>query len=224
MRTVTITYYKLDELSASAKKTAIERMRSEVGGTIAEFTNDEYREALKAIEEVFGITVYGWWVDGKNQYNYKFSFDDPHTTYLRNGQWWFDDNINFYENPKFFMRWFNKIWAKVYKGKYFGRLITIDPKTHTYRHISRHSKVLSENPTFTCCLTGCYTDYAVDDAMNSAYAYVREGMTIYEFIECMLDKFFASWGEDYENGYSDESVEEHIIDNELEFYENGTPA
>jgi len=86
-----------------------------------------------------------------------------------------------------------------------------------YKH--KYSKVLSEG--YSYCLTGTYTDWAVDDAMNKRFEYVRKGYTIREFIDEMLDKFCQLWDEDSNDCFSDEHVQEHLENNECTFLKNG---
>jgi len=214
MRTETITYYYLDELTPMAKKAAIEHMRSRAGETMLNFVDDDYKSALNKIEEVFNIKIKNWEVGGENDYHYRFEFKPNYHWDLGNGEYYEDE-------PRFFLRWLNnEIWWQVYKGKYFSKTTGTNP----YRYIQRRSKVLGDKPTFCCCLTGSYTDYAVDDALNNAWEHARKGGTIEEFINNMLDDFFAKWGIDRDYCFEDCEVEDYLIGNEYEFLENGEPA
>lgn len=214
MRTETITYYYFDELSPEAKEKAIEKMRYKVGGDMVEMTDDDFMECLKKIGETFNITFKHYQVDGEGRYTYRWEFNSHYHWDLGNGEYYEDE-------PRFFLRWFNnEIWWRVYEGKYFSKTIGTNP----YRYIKRHSKVLSGRPTFDCCLTGTYTDYAVDDALNNAWEHARKGGTIEEFIDNMLDQFFAQWGKDRDYCFEDCEIEDYLIGNEYEFLESGQPA
>ena len=58
--------------------------------------------------------------------------------------------------------------------------------------------------------------------LNNAMNIVREGKTtVREFIEQMLDGFFAQWGRDMEYNSSDEAVYEHLEINERWFLADG---
>ena len=77
---------------------------------------------------------------------------------------------------------------------------------------------------YSCCLTGCYCDWGVDDAMNKCYDFIRKGWTIRDFIEDMLNGFFNYWYEDRSRDAEDDEVEEFLEANEYEFYKDGRRA
>ena len=76
---------------------------------------------------------------------------------------------------------------------------------------------------YSYCLTGCWCDNAVDDALNNMWDAVRRGDSCYDFVNNMLHNFFHNWQRDMEAVYEDDYVAEHISENGDEFYEDGTP-
>lgn len=197
---VTINLYKFDELSDSAKQKAIDSARSMCASRMVDCDADEYRNTLKLIEEKFGIDVYDWEVDSCG-YRFKFSFDS---------------RADVADDSKYLCRYLRDLFSILRKGKYYstgGRLVN-----GKYQYKYRYSKVISE---YSCILTGCWCDFAVDDAMKNRFDYIRRGFTIRDFVEDVLDKFFGQWHNDYEYVYSDEAVEEYIEGNDFLFYEDG---
>ena len=50
-----------------------------------------------------------------------------------------------------------------------------------------------------------------------------QGKSAKDFVKDMLNNFFRLWNMDCEYAYSDESIEDDIMNNEYEFLENGKP-
>lgn len=205
MKEVIIKVYTIDELAEEAKKYAIDNARCSVAECLNDAEECEYREALRRIEEALNIKVYDWEVD-EYRHNFRFRI---------NGDW--DDKA---DEERLLIRWLNNVaFPSCREGKYFSTPFKYDEsgKSH-YR--SRRSKVLFE--PFSCVLTGSWCTNALDDMLNNAMNIVREGRTtVREFIEQMLDGFFAQWGRDMEYNSSDEAVEEHLEINERQFLADG---
>lgn len=205
MKEVIIKVYTINELTEEAKKYAIDNARCSVAECLNDADGYEYREALRKIEEALNIKVYDWEV---NEYSHNFRF-------RINGDW--DDKA---DEERLLIRWLNNVaFPSCRQGKYFSTPFKYDEsgKRH-YR--ARHSKVLFE--PFNYVLTGSWCTCALDDMLNNAMNIVREGRTtVREFIERMLDGFFAQWGCDMEHNSSDEAVEEYLWNNEHQFLADG---
>ena len=73
------------------------------------------------------------------------------------------------------------------------------------------------------CITGTWTDSAIDDALNNIKQSLKKHLNAREFVESILEGFFKQWQNDYEYAISDECIAEDIEANDCEFYENGKP-
>lgn len=205
MKEVIIKVYTIDELAEEAKKYAIDNARCSVAECLNDADGCEYREALRRIEEALNIKVYDWEVD-EYRHNFRFRI---------NGDW--DDKA---DEERLLIRWLNNVaFPSCRQGKYFSTPFKYD-ESGKYHYRSRRSKVLFE--PFSYVLTGSWCTNALDDMLNNAMNIVREGRTtVREFIEQMLDGFFAQWGRDMEHNSSDEAVEEHLEINECQFLADG---
>lgn len=205
MKEVTIKVYTIDELAEEAKKYAIDNARCSVAECLNDFNGYEFREALRKIEEALNIEVYDWEVD---EYSHNFRF-------RINGDW--DDKA---DEERLLIRWLNNVaFPSCRKGKYFSTPFKYD-ESGKYRCRARYSKVLFE--PFSYVLTGSWCTCALDHMLNNAMNIVREGRTtVREFIEQVLDGFFAQWESDMQHNLSDEAVEEHLEINERQFLADG---
>ena len=205
MKEVIIKVYTIDELAEEAKKYAIDNARCSVAECLNDSEGYEYRDALRKIEEALNIKVYDWEVD-EYRHNFRFRI---------NGDW--DDKA---DEERLLIRWLNNVaFPSCRQGKYFSTPFKYD-ESGKYHYRGRRSKVLFE--PFSCVLTGSWCTNALDDMLNKAMDIVREGRTtVREFIEQMLDGFFAQWGRDMEHNSSDEAVEEHLEINERQFLADG---
>ena len=205
MKEVIIKVYTIDELAEEAKKYAIDNARCSVAECLNDADGWEYREALRKIEEALNIKVYDWEVD-EYRHNFRFRI---------NGDW--DDKA---DEERLLIRWLNNVaFPSCRQGKYFSTPFKYD-ESGKYHYRSRRSKVLFE--PFSCVLTGSWCTNALDDMLNNAMNIVREGRTtVREFIEQMLDGFFAQWGRDMEHNSRDEAVYEHLEINERQFLADG---
>lgn len=199
MRTITANLYKFHELNEAAQQFAINHLRSDLGGNMAEFDASDYRSTLKKIEEMFGINVYDWNIGYPGDY-FRWEIED---------EWFQDYDI---ENPKHLTRYLRIVSNRIYKGKYMG---FYDGDRKVY-----HSKVLSYEDSYG--LMDMWTDDAIIKTMEERFEFVRQGKTIEDFIETLLDRFFKEWKNDNDYCYSDEGVLEEIESNDLDFFENGT--
>ena len=203
MRTIETKVYQYEELSSEAKENAINSLRDRLAGNRIDAQADDYRYTLEKIEEIFGIKVRDWSVDGYSPTYFRFNF-----VYL-------DEDIE--NEPKFLLRYLNRDvlpcidCRKTYYVKNFYK-----------KHKKRKSRIISY-PKYDCSITGAWTDCAVDDALNNIKESIMRGKSAREFVSDMLDNFFKQWNKDCEYAYSDESIEDEIMSNEYEFLENGKP-
>ena len=199
MRTIEHQIFRYDELSEQAQQVAIESMKYEISSVRTESESDEYRNALDKIENLFGVNVYDYHVD---EYNYYFRFDFVGI----------DEDVE--NEPRLLLRYLNT-----------NVLPCIDNKKRYYSktaRVSRRSRILC-NKSYDYCLTGCWCDDAVDNALNNINKSVKNKFNAREFVRSMLEGFFEQWRNDYEYAYSDECIAEEIEVNDYEFYENGKP-
>lgn len=200
MREINFKVYSYDELSDEAKCVAIEKSRQSVGDICSEFDSDDYRSTLHNIEQIFGIEVNKWEVGLCSRPWFEFGFDDFHYS---EGEDWGD----------LLLRYLNReVLPHVNNFMYYSK-----------GRKSKVSKVVLYPYGYSCCLTGCWCDKAVDDALNNMWDAVRRGDSCYDFVNNMLHNFFHNWQRDMEAVYEDDYVAEYISENEYEFYEDGTP-
>ena len=213
MREINYKVYTFNELSAEAQEKAVDAMTSEVGALLAECTSDDFQGSLEKLEEAFGIRA--------DKYNVGYPGTYCHWVWT-DSRWSELD-----EDPKFLIRFVNEMRDYLLKGKYYSTPFRECPKSPehpaglTYKF--KYGKTVFNKTPFCCCLTGVYSDWAVDDAMNKCYEAVRAGHTIKEFIQNMLYDFFDYWEKEIDAGYEEESVREELDANGHEFHEDGRP-
>ena len=199
MRTIERKIFRYDELSEQAQKMAIESMRDEISNVRTESDSYEYRNTLDKIEHIFGVHVYDWNVDEYNTY-FRFNFVG------------IDEDIE--NEPRLLLRYLNN-----------NVLPCIDNRKRYYTRgcrASRRSKIMFENE-YVYCMTGTWTDSAIDDALNNIKQSLKNHLNAREFVNSILEGFFEQWRNDYEYALSDECITENIEANDYEFYENGKP-
>lgn len=199
MRTIEHKIFHYDELSEQAQKVAIESMRDEISSVRTESDSYEYRNALDKIEHIFRVKVYDWHVDEYNSY-FRFDFVG------------IDEDIE--NEPRLLLRYLNN-----------NVLPCIDNRKRYYTKgytASRRSKIMFDNE-YDSCITGTWTDNAIDDALNNIKRSLKKHLNAREFVGSILEGFFEQWRNDYEYSYSDECIAEDIEANDCEFYENGEP-
>lgn len=200
MRTIETKVYHYDELSSEAKVNAINSLRDRLSENRIDAEAYDYRNALKKIEEIFGIKVRDWSVNGYSPTYFRFYFVN------------LDEDIE--NEPKFLLRYLNRDvlpcidCRKTYYAKNFRK--------------KRKSRIISY-PEYDFCITGAWTDIAVDNALNNIKESIMQGKSARDFVSDILDNFFKQWNKDCEYAYSDESIEDDIVNNEYEFLENGKP-
>ena len=203
MRTIETKVYKYNELSSEAKANAINSLRNRLSENRINIEADDYRNTLEKIEVIFRIKVRDWSVNGYSPTYFRFYFVN------------LDEDIE--NEPKFLLRYLNR-----YVLPCIDCRKTYYAKNHYENHKKRKSKIISY-PKYDFCITGAWTDCAVDDALNNIKESIMQGKSAREFVSDMLDNFFKQWNKDCEYAYSDESIEEDILSNGYEFLENGKP-
>ena len=199
MRTIEHKIYRYDELSEQTQQMAIESMKEKISNTRIESDAYDYRNTLDEIEHIFGVKVYDWSVDECNFY-FRFDFTN------------IDEETE--NEPRLLLRFLNN-----------NVLPCIDNKKRYYSktaRVSRKSRILCKE-SYEYCLTGCWCDSAVDNALNNINQSVKNKFNAREFVEGILEGFFEQWRNDYEYACSDECIAEEIEANDYEFYENGKP-
>ena len=199
MRTIERKIYRYDELSEQAQNVAIESMRDKISNARLDSDSVDYYNTLNKIEHIFGVKVYNWEV---NEYNPYFRFEFTNIE---------EETEN---EPRLLLRYLNT-----------NVLPYIDNKKRYYSktaRVSRKSRILCNN-SYDYCLTGCWCDDAIDNALNNINQSVKNHINAREFVESILEGFFEQWRNDYEYAISDECVSEEIEANDYEFYENGKP-
>ena len=203
MRTIETKVYQYEELSEQAKENARNSLRDILSENRIDAEAYDYRNTLKKIEEIFGIKVRDWSVNGYSPTYFRFYFVN------------LDEDIE--NEPKFLLRYLNRDVLPCIDCRK-----TYYAKNHYENHKKRKSRILSY-PKYDFCITGAWTDCAVDDALNNIKESIMQGKSARDFVSDMLDNFFKQWNKDCEYAYSDESIEEEIVGNGYEFLENGEP-
>ena len=203
MRTIETKVYRYDELSSGAKLNAIRVLRYKLSNGKIEADSYDYRNTLAEIEKIFGIKVRDWSVNGYSPTYFRFNFVN------------LDEDME--NEPKFLLRYLNRFVLP-----YIDCRKTYYAKNHYENHKKRKSRIISY-PKYDFCITGAWTDWAVDDALNNIKESIMRGKSARDFVRDMLDNFFKQWNKDCEYACSDESIEEEIVGNEYEFLENGKP-
>ena len=199
MRTIERKIFRYDELSDQAQQLAIESMREGISSVIIESDSYDYRNTLDKIENIFGVKVYDWSVDECNFY-FRFEFTNIE-----------EETEN---EPRLLLRYLNT-----------NVLPCIDNKKRYYSKTagaSRRSRI-SCNKSYEYCLTGCWCDNAIDNALNNINQSVKNKFNARDFVESILEGFFEQWRNGYEFALSDECIAERIEANDYEFYESGKP-
>lgn len=199
MRTIEYQIYRYDELSEQAQKVAIESMKDEISNARINSDSAEYLNTLDKIQQIFEVNIYDWRVDEYNLY-FRFNFTN------------IDEETE--NEPRLLLRYLNN-----------NVLPCIDNRKRYYTRgykASRKSKIIFENE-YDCCITGTWTDHAIDDALNNIKKSLKKHLNAREFVENLLEGFFKQWQNDCEYACSDECIAEEIEVNDYEFYEDGKP-
>lgn len=198
MRTIETKVYQYNELSESAKQFAINSLRDKIAENRINCDSYDYRGTLEEIEKIFEIKVYDWRVGYPTYFRFEFkNLDDE-----------------FADEPKYLLRYLNwKVLPYIKNSRTYY--------TRGY-HNRRTSRIMC-NKEYFYCLTGCWCDWAVDNALNHLKDSVLRKDSPREFVENMLSDFFNQWEEEYNDASSDEYIEERFMEEDYEFLESGKP-
>lgn len=197
MRTITTYFY--DELSPEAQKSAVENLRNRIGDSNYEIASDDYRACLDDIANQFNLNIYNWEIGMYCPYYFRFEIKDREMREVQES------------DSKYIIRYFEN---------FIKPRLQHEVRVYWKNGKTRKSRIQTQ---YDCCITGCYTDYTIDKALNERYEYVRKGYSLREYLYEVLDNFFKSWQRELESCYSDEVIAEHISVNDFEFLEDGTP-
>lgn len=200
MRTIETKVYQYDELSEHAKENARNSLRDRLSENRIDADAYEYRNTLKRIEEIFGIKVQNWSVGAYSPTYFRFNFVN------------LDEDIE--NEPRFLLRYLNR---------YVLPCIDCRKTYYTKNFLKKRKSRIISYPKYDFCITGVWTDWDVDDALNNIKESIMQGKSPGELVSDMLDNFFKHWNKECEYACSDESIEEEIVANKYEFLENGKP-
>lgn len=212
MRTETISIYGFDELSDSAKQTAIENWRN------SRYEYDwsgEWSDSINAFAEAMNITIRDWEVNPYGYSNVSWDLQIP-------WEWNYADG-----NPDEDMRglrlrtWLiNNALPELAKGKYYSKDISHNP----YRYVHRYSKIQFEYNN--CPLTGYCGDCPLIDPILEFIesGWRNESTTLLDVFQDCFDRWIKEFISDMEWQDSDEYITDTIEANEYEFYADGSLA
>lgn len=191
METISFNIYKFEELNEEAQARAIENSRSFIAENLCSFNDDDFRGTLDKIEDVFQIKVRDL------EYIPQFS--------LTSSKW---RDVEDEEGGKMLLRYLEDVEC------------ALDNRKRYYRN-SKKRIARTMHEEYCYCLTGVYSDSAVDKVLNNMYDAVRRGDSIRDFIKNMLEDFADSWTEANNSSYDDEVIKDEIISLDMDFREDG---
>ena len=191
METISFNIYKFEELNEEAQARAIENSRSFIAENLCSFNDDDFRGTLDKIEDVFQIKV--------RDLEYIPQFR------LTSSRW---RDVEDEEGGNMLLRYLEDVEC------------ALDNRKRYYRN-SKKRIARTMHEAYYCCLTGVYSDSAVDKVLNNMYDAVRRGDSIRDFIKNMLEDFADSWTEANNSSYDDEVIKDEIISLDMDFREDG---
>ena len=191
METISFNIYKFEELNEEAQARAIENSRSFIAENLCSFNDEDFRGTLDKIEDVFQIKV--------RDLDYIPQFR------LTSSRW---RDVEDEEGGKMLLRYLEDVEC------------SLDNRKRYYRN-GKKRIARTMHDAYCCCLTGVYSDSAVDKVLNNMYDAVRRGDSIRDFIKNMLEDFADSWTEANNSSYDDEVIKDEIISLDMDFREDG---
>ena len=199
MKTISINLYEFKELGKDAQKVALSNQRNWVGEHQAEITNDSFGWTMEEMEKALGI-----WVRMENRAT-KWGWNEDRWEELS-------------DDPKYLVRYINWVMGNVDNRKTYYLPFE---KSRYYHPTMTPRKSNIVGSTYDCSLTGEWSDGTFGRWMDNAWDWVRDGLTIDQFVDGLVCEFRARWSEEIDWGYSDDNVRD-IIDNEcFLFLEDG---
>lgn len=207
MREITMQVYEFDELSDTAKEKARNWWRSKSW-------DDDYDyivEPIKAIGKILGMKA-DWKVGCRGEY-VEFKGD-------------LDYEVEDLSGVRA-LKWVWNNWIEpTLKGKYYGKLVPCEKSVehpNGVRHVKYYSKATL---SFDCPLTGTCGDMNLIETYQWMVEQVRKGqeVTVEEFVEDLESRLLKEFHESWEHHQSDEYIDEGLVANGYEFYEDGSVA
>lgn len=215
MKEVTVKLYPFSELKEEIQEIIINERQSRID--FAEPYYYEHEETLKAFEELMGVKVKNWSVDGF-RYNYRVGYE-----------------ISAYSDG-----YYHDVDGEEIKGKYLWRYVMnnvyddIRPRKVFYKSESgynsekhrwnkqRTSKVIRRRWD-ECVLTGvCYDCDILEPIAKYLSKPIDDNYTLDDLVHDCLDKFFYDWQQEIEYANSYEGVKEWLTEFDgHEYFENG---
>lgn len=199
MKRIEISLYKFEELGEEARKRAMYDARQWVGDTQAEIDGDVYYWTMDAMEKALGISI----EDTGRVLFWSWSED----------RW---DDLS--DDPKYLVRYINWVDGRL-DDERVRKAYFLPSEKWARRHVCsprRVSKIISRG--YEESLTGEWTDETFDKWMADAYSWVRDRMTIDQFVDSLVSEFKARWDENTNAGYSDENVLDILSQDDEEVY------
>ena len=158
--------YKYDDLEPQAKRNAIKSLRCKLSNPIIGDCCELFSQTLDKIESVFEIDVY----IEEDEYSWDWTFRYFDFKYL---------NETLEDDPDYLLRYLNQSVLPCIDNR----------KTYCSKNgQKRKSEVLSYK-TYNRCLTGNWTDFMVDSALNNIKRSVLSRMSPRDFVDRMLIKY-----------------------------------
>lgn len=215
MKEISVKLYRFEELSEAAQEKVIEKTRHECN--LAEMYAYDYRGTLETFEELTGVRVKQWSVDG-NTFDFRFSYGV--SSYIPDG---YLHEMEAEEiRGKYLWRWvMNTVWDDIHPKKNYYRPESGWNKEEHRFNKERKSKVLRS--TSNCVLTGmCYDEYIlapIEEYLSKPY---DEQYSLYDLLNDCLKNFFKAWRDDIAWCNSDEGVKEYLTEcDDNDYYANG---
>jgi len=212
MRTETIQVYQFDELTPSAKQTAIEWYRGN-GYNHCQHIFDECFDTFRVFADLFNVSFRQ--MDFLEMYRSEWSVK-------------MDENILNLSGFRLAKYLWNNYRKDLYKGKYYGKLVKTEKdgspievsKEHPagLRHVKRYSKCQLSTQ---CVFTGVCYDESILAPIYQFLEKPVDGTTFEELISECIYSLAKDLESEFETLNSEESIIESIQANEYEFTESG---
>lgn len=158
--------YKYDDLEPQVKRNAIESLRRKLSNPMIGNYCELFAQTLDKIESVFEIDVYF----EEDEYSLDWTFRNFDFKYL---------NETLEDEPDYLLRYLNQSVLPCIDNR----------KTYCSKNgQKRKSEVLSYK-TYNRCLTGNWTDFMVDSALNNIRGSILSRMSPRDFVDRMLIKY-----------------------------------
>ena len=212
MRALKIGLYQLDELEPDARAKAIKEI-SEIYDPF-DFYAGEFDKSISGFVEAMGLrfnrfTSCRWAIDPDISFNVVFSEDyELHELKLQGRR---------------LQKWlYNNFWGKITQGKYYGKTVKDDSNSLKFRHVFRHSNIITDKNA--CVFSGTvYDTYFIQPVINFIETrYPCESLFTEDVVGYAITQGLLAFKEDMDYYRSDEGVSEYTDANDFEFLKDGT--